>query len=175
MALSRLIPLATAAWLIAAPALAQGRANPEVQREAMKKLAFLAGHWTGEATVTLGPGPPVALQQSEAVQFKLDGLLLLIEGTGRDVRTGAVVFNALATIAFDEASKTYRIRAFNDGNYVDTEFEVREKGFEWGFTSGPVVVKNSMTLDPAGQWIETTDVVINNGPARRTVELRVRR
>ncbi len=141
----------------------------------MKKLAFLAGHWTGEATVTLGSGPPVALQQSEAVQFKLDGLLLLIEGTGRDVRTGAVVFNALATIAFDEASKTYRIRAFNDGNYVDTEFEVREKGFEWGFTSGPVVVKNSMTLDPAGQWIETTDVIINNGPARRTVELRVRR
>ena len=58
---------------------------------------------------------------------------------------------------------------------LDTEFEVREKGFEWGFTSGPVVVKNSMTLDPAGQWIETTDVIINNGPARRTVELRVRR
>jgi hypothetical protein len=55
------------------------------------------------------------------------------------VRTGAVVFNALATIAFDEAKK------------------------------------NSMTLDPAGQWIETTDVIINNGPARRTVELRVRR
>ena len=85
------------------------------------------------------------------------------------------MFNALATIAFDEASKTYRIRAFNDGNYVDTEFVVREKGFEWGFTTGPVVVKNSMTLDPAGQWIETTDAIINNGPARRMVELRVRR
>jgi hypothetical protein len=41
MALSRLIPLVTAAWLNAAPALAQGRANPEVQREAMKKLAFI--------------------------------------------------------------------------------------------------------------------------------------
>ena len=46
----------------------------------MKKLGFLVGKWAGEARLQRGPGEPVVLVQTEEAQFKLDGLILEIEG-----------------------------------------------------------------------------------------------
>lgn len=171
MKIPALLLLTTA---LALPAEAQQRANPERQREAMKRLSFLVGQWRGEAT-TIVAGVSKRLNQTEDVRFRLDGLLLLVEGTGRDPETGAIAFSALATIAFDEASGTYRFRAHSDGNYLDTEMIVRDNGVEWGYSRGPAVVTNVMKLDAEGRWVEFTDVSVNGGPARRITEIRVSR
>jgi hypothetical protein len=122
----------------------------DVQREAMRKLAFLAGHWSGPVTIVRGP-EPLHLTQSEDVQYKLDGLVLLIEGksAGSD---GKAQFQALATITFDDASHTYHFRAYNDGHYVDTELTALADGFSWGFTAGPAHVVNTMHLTSKGEW-----------------------
>lgn len=103
---------------VAPAAQEAARTSTDVQREAMHKLAFLAGRWSGPITVIRGPGEPLRLTQTENVQFKLDGLVLLIEGqsTGSD---GKVLFSALATISYDDASHTYRFRAYNDGHYLE--------------------------------------------------------
>jgi hypothetical protein len=37
--------------------------------------------------------------------FKLGGLVLLIEGTGRNPDTAVGMFNALATISYDETAR----------------------------------------------------------------------
>jgi len=42
----------------------------EVQWAAMKKLGFLAGEWSGEASVLRGPGQFAELTQTESAQFK---------------------------------------------------------------------------------------------------------
>ena len=60
-------------------ARAQGPST-DVQHQAMQKLAFLEGHWSGPVTIVRGPGEPLKATQTEDVQFKLDGLVLLIEG-----------------------------------------------------------------------------------------------
>jgi ketosteroid isomerase-like protein len=159
---------------LALPVEPQQRANPERQREAMKRLEFLVGQWRGEAT-TVVAGVRKRLNQTEAVRFRLDGLVLLVEGTGRDPETGASAFSALATIAFDETSGTYRFRAHSDGNYLDTEMIVRENGVEWGYSRGPAVITNVMKLDGEGRWIEFTDVSVNGGPPRRVTEIQVSR
>lgn len=156
-------------------ASAQSRANPAAQRDAMRKLSFMVGTWSGEASITLPSGQSKRLRQVEDVSYRLDGLVLVVEGTGRNEQSGAVEFNAFATIAHDERTGTYRIRAYNEGNYLDTELVVRDRGFEWGFTSGPAAVRNVMALDETGRWIETTEVAINGGPARRTMEMRVQK
>src|SRR5579871_5489707 len=54
----------------------------EAQRAAMKKLAFLVGNWSGPVSIVRGPGEPLKLIQTEHVESRLDGLLLLIEGAG---------------------------------------------------------------------------------------------
>lgn len=148
--------------------------NADAQREAMKKLAFLAGEWSGQVSISRGPGEPVKLTQAETVQYKLDGLVLLVEGqsTGPD---GKAQFQALATIAYDDVAHSYRIRAYNEGHYVDAELTVNPDGFAWGFNAGPAKIQNTMHLTAEGAWQETTDVKFGSNPARRSVEMLLRR
>jgi hypothetical protein len=148
--------------------------NLAAQKEAMQKLAFIVGNWRGPATVVLGRGEPLQLTQTELVQYKLDGLIMLVEGAGLDAE-GKVVFSALATISYDDATGTYRFRAHNRGRYLETELKVSEKGFSWGYTAGPLTVENVMTLDADGTWVETTDAKFGDNPPRRTVEMKVKR
>jgi hypothetical protein len=136
----------------------------------MHKLAFLAGRWSGPITITRGPGEPLHLTQTENVEYKLDGLVMLVEGksTGAD---GKVPFSALATIAYDDASKTYRFRAYHDGRYVDTGLTVLDNGFSWGFPAGPAHIENTMQLTPKGEWHETTTVTMGSGAPHPSVDM----
>ena len=140
----------------------------------MKKLSFLAGKWSGDGTVARGRGDALKLRQSENVEYKLDGLVMLVEGTGRDA-AGQIVFRALATISYDDASKTYHFRAFNEGGYLDAELKVVGNGFEWGYTGGPLKVANKMQIDAKGAWVETTESVYGNNPPQRSVEMTLQR
>jgi len=100
-------PALAALLAVAVPCLAQPprMPNPETQREAVKKLEFLAGTWSGDAKVQFGQSGPIELTQTEEVQYKLGGLILLIEGTGRAKSDGKVAFHALATISFDDIAQ----------------------------------------------------------------------
>jgi hypothetical protein len=144
----------------------------DVQREAMRKLSFLSGHWSGPVTIVRGPGEPLHLTQTEDVQYKLDGLVLLIEGKSTSA-DGKVLFSALATISYDDASHTYRFRAFNDGHYVDTELSVPTNGFSWSFTAGPAHIVNTMHLTGKGEWDEVTDVTVGSNPPHRGMEMQL--
>src|SRR5688572_18875839 len=93
--------------VFAASAVAQYGPDVAAQKEAMKKLSFLVGTWKGPATAYL-PGGPIKVTQTEQVEYRLGGLVLLVEGTGR-LPDGEVRFNALATISYDETAKQYRI------------------------------------------------------------------
>jgi hypothetical protein len=63
-------------------------------KQELKKLNSFVGNWKGEATYMRGPGSEVSINQEEKIEYKLDGTVLLIEGTGRDV-AGNIVFNAM--------------------------------------------------------------------------------
>ncbi len=146
----------------------------EVQREAMRKLLFLAGHWSGPVTIVGGPGGALHLTQTEDVEYKLGGLVLLIEGKSTSA-DGKVLFNALATIAYDDASHTYRFRAYNDGHYVDTELSLPANGFSWSFTTGPAHIVNTMHLTGKGEWDEVTEVTIGGNPPHRSMDMLLQR
>ena len=83
----------------------------------MKKLGFLVGKWVGEARLLRGPGEPVILAQTEEAQFKLDGLILEIEGIGRTKLDDKLVLQALGIISFDDETGTYHMRAFNEAAF----------------------------------------------------------
>ncbi len=161
--------------VIAAVSHAQPQPNVAAQRDAMKKLEFLVGKWSGEAAGVRGPGASFKVLQSEDVQYKLDGLVLLVEGTGRDPGSGNVLFRALATISYDDAASKYQFRAYNDGRYLDTELKVLEKGFEWGFQANPVTVKYTMRLNEKGEWVETGETTFAGAPPRKTLEMTLRK
>lgn len=100
--------------------------------------------------------------------------MLLVEGTGRNA-DGQPVFRALAAISFDDAAGIYRIRAYNDGRYLDTELTVKSGESKWGYTAGPVKVSNTMKLSDKGEWVETTEVTMGQAPLRRSMEMKLRK
>ena len=120
--------LVLAAFSLGFASMAQAPRTPDVeaQRAAMKKLSFLIGKWSGEASVLRGPGQFVELSQTEEAQFKLDGLVLMIEGVGRTKSDGKLALQALGLISFDDESGTYRMRAFNDGRWLETEVKLAD-------------------------------------------------
>jgi hypothetical protein len=147
-----------------------GSNSVDAQREAMRKLSFLAGHWSGPVTIVRGPGEGLHLTQTEDVEYKLDGLVLLVEGKSTSAG-GKVLFSALATMAYDDASHTYRFRAYNDGHYLDTELSVPANGFSWSFTAGPAHIVNTMHLTGKGEWDDVTEVTVGSNPPHRSVDM----
>ncbi|HXU47709.1 MAG TPA: hypothetical protein VN727_01580 [Candidatus Binatia bacterium] len=140
------------------------------QNQAMQKLSFLVGHWSGPITVVRGPGQALHFTQTENVTYELGGLVLLIRGQSTSA-DGKAQFSALATIAYNDASRTYRFRAYNDGRYVDTELSVPDKGFSWGFTAGPAHIVNTMHLTDKGEWSEVTETTVGGNPPMRSVDM----
>ena len=121
------------------------------------------------------PNQTIKVKQTEQVTYKLDGLVLLIEGTGRNPDSDNVMFRALATVSYDEAAGVYHFRAYNEGSYLDAELKVPENGFEWGYKAGPAQISFVMRLNPTGDWVETGDVTQANDPAQRIFNMTVRK
>lgn len=130
----------------------------------MKKLEFLAGKWVGPASAQTGPGKTVQLNQTEQIEYRLDDLLLTIEGTGRDPESGKVLFHAFAVVSYDEAAGEYAIRAYSDGRKIDSRLESDGKGFAWSMSVGNGVnVRHVMRLTDKGNWSETSVVKLPSG------------
>jgi hypothetical protein len=149
--------------------------NLEAQRAAMKKLEFMVGKWAGEARLVRGPGEPVSLTQTEEAQYKLEGLILLIEGVGRSKVDRKPVLQALGVVSYDDESGNYRMRAFNDGRFLETEVKLLDngKGITWGFALGQIRTSSVMRISEGGDWTELTEITIGSEPPKRFMELTV--
>ena len=94
----------------------------------MKEVGFLVGKWAGEARMLRGPAESVELLQTEEVQYKLDGLILVIEGVGRAKSGGQPFLQAFGIVSYDDESGTYHMRTFNDGRFLETQMKLLEEG-----------------------------------------------
>jgi len=153
------------------------RPDVNVQREAMKKLAFLLGQWSGEGRMLRPPSEWIDFTQTEHVEYKLDGALLVIEGVGRAKADGRPMLQAYGIVSYDDASGKYHMRAFNDGRWLETETDLLDhgKGLMWGFTIGDIRTKSAMRLTDAGEWTETHEIAIGRQPPKKFMELTVKR
>jgi hypothetical protein len=148
----------------------------EAQRRAMKELGFLVGKWAGEARVLRGPSETVELIQTEEAQYKLDGLILMVEGIGRQKSDGKLALQALGIISYDDESGSYRMRAFNDGRFLESEVTLLEEGksMTWGFVLGEIRTKSTLRINEQGEWTELAEITIGSQLPKTLLELAVR-
>jgi hypothetical protein len=142
----------------------------------MQKLNFLVGKWLGEAIALRGPGEPVELIQTEEAQYKLDGLILLIEGIGRTKSTGEPALQALGIISYDDEQAAYRMHAFNDGRFLETEVKLLSdaKGMTWGFSLGEITTNSVLRMNDQGEWTELHEITIGAQSPKKLMEVTVR-
>jgi hypothetical protein len=149
----------------------------DAQRRAMKRLDFLVGEWAGQASAARGPGVVLELNQTEIAEFKLGGLVLMIEGVGRTKSDGNLALQALGLISFDDASGSYRMRAFNDGRWLETDVNLAQDGMamSWGFSLGDISTRSVLTINNQGEWTETAEITFGARPPQKLMDLVVRR
>ncbi len=143
----------------------------------MKKLDFLIGKWAGEAGLLRGPTESVELLQTEEAQYKLDGLIVVIEGIGRTKSGGQPLLQAFGIISYDDESGTYRLRAFNDGRFLESQMKLLEEGqgMTWGFALGEIRTNSILRINERGEWTEFAEISIGSQPSKRLLELTVRK
>jgi hypothetical protein len=146
------------------------------QHSAMQKLGFLVGSWAGHGR-SFRSGEALEFAQTERVEYKLDGLLLLIEGTGHAASDGKRIVQALGILSYDDATNMYMMRAYNDGRFLETEVKLDAAGKElrWGFALGEIRTKSVLRMNEQGQWTELHEITVGSEPSRKFMELTVSR
>jgi hypothetical protein len=144
----------------------------------MKALTFLLGEWEGNGWIAFGPENRNEFSQTERVESRLNGLVVLVEGTGKDKGSGEskVVHHALAVISYDLKAERYRFAAHTaDGRYVDATATVGDRDVQWGFESpwGPVRYTIQVTDD--GEWFEIGENSRDGSSWQKFFEMRLRR
>ena len=99
----------------------------------MSKLDFMVGSWEGSGWYRSPDGKISNFNQTEDVQSKLDGLVLVVEGNG-SLENGENVHNAFAMITYDEETKKYSFNShLADGKSIVADGWFNGDDFEWGF------------------------------------------
>jgi hypothetical protein len=122
----------------------------------MAKLSFLIGKWSGTANLARSPAP---LAQTEEAQYKLDGLVLTIEGVGKS-KDGERLIDAYGIVTYEDAARVYRFRAYNDGRWLETEATLLEDGvgLKWSFSLGPYKTNSTLRITEKGEWTELSEL-----------------
>ena len=101
----------------------------------------------------------------------------MIEGIGRTVSDNQPVLQALGIISYDDEPETYRMRAFNDGRFLESEVKLLDngKGLTWGFGFGQIRSSSVLKIEDKGEWAEVAEIIIGSQPPRKLMDLIVRR
>ena len=147
------------------------------QRAEMKKLDWLVGQWKGTGWMQMGPQGRKDFTQTETIQGKLDGLVLVIEGQGKSQEDGSTVHTALAFVSYDEGAKTFRWRAFTaEGRQTDTVAKVGTNTLEWGLEIPQRGrMRYTIKLNEKGEWFEVGEMTQDGQTWQKFFEMTLQR
>lgn len=138
-------------------------------KEKMKIFATWTGHWQGEGTIQMGPGPLKKSSMDEYLEFKLDGIVLLMEGIGKGVEPetkGTTVHHALGVLSFDQSTNQYILNSYlKDGRSTQAWFNILDAyKYQWGFNVPTGKIKYTIVLDPKkNTWNEIGEFSRDDG------------
>lgn len=140
-------------FVLSMNAKAQSPNNSAINKEKMTAFASWAGIWEGEGSMQMGPGSGKKTSVREAIEFKLDGTILVVEGVGKNIdatsKQESVVHHAFGILSYDVASQEYKFKSYIlDGKSADAWFKViSENNFSWGFDVPNGKIRYTITID----------------------------
>ena len=164
--------------LLCAASLPLVAQDPQIaaQQEAMKKVGFMVGKWKGEGWVEMPGTKRETFTQTEHVQWKLDGLALLVEGHGT---SGEVtVFRAIGLLTYDAESKLFRFASGStQGRHGYHEGRLVDGGWEWTYPVPQVGgrVRYVIRLTDKGEWHEVGEFSRDEKAWRKFFEMTLKK
>lgn len=173
LARSVALALLCGATLVGA-AQAQTTESAATAESPLRKLDRLKGVWVGEAQ-GIGPGgKPYTVRQTERVGAMLGGEVLVIEGRGYEA-DGKLAFNAFGIVSADRRQPDLEFRAYSAGRSGTYRMQPTETGAIWEIPLGPNALMRYTITIADDQWHEVGEYLAKDQPARKTVEMKLRR
>lgn len=168
--------VAAAALTASVPAHAQfvSEADKAERTEAMARLSFMHGEWSGPATGTNPGGNSYSLTQTERIGPMLGGDILVIEGRGYN-DDGSTAFNAFAVISYDPSSDAYEMRSYALGMAGTFPVTLTEDGYVWEIPAGPGGTIRYTSHFSGDTFREVGEYVMTSGQAWPTFEMNLTR
>jgi hypothetical protein len=131
-------------------------------KQKMEVFSDWVGQWEGESTIQMGPGAAHKANVDEHIEFKLDGMVLMMQGVGTTAdattKKESIVHQALGILSYDQQSGRYKFRTWlADGKMTEAWFkDLSDDKYQWGFDTPQGKVRYNIALDPAKKnWRET--------------------
>jgi hypothetical protein len=149
----------------------------------MKKLSFLLGQWKGDGYFEYAPGQRRTFTETENVQAKLGGLMIVFEGSGQSKPASGeevTVHSALGLARYDDQSKAFRWQAYRADRgsvlAIDTPADVGNQTLQWGYQDNPHgQVRFSIKLDEKGDWFEVGEISSDGQTWKKFMEMTLQR
>ena len=164
--------VAFAAAACAGVSAADEQTPKNAQLGEMKKLDWLVGSWKGKGWIQMGPQGPQEFTQTETIESKLDGLVLVIEGLGKAKEDGSTVHTALAFASYDPRANKFRWHAFTPEGQIDTEAKVGTNTLEWSLQIPQRgQMRYTITRNEKGEWFEIGEMSQEDKTWRKIFEM----
>jgi len=150
--------------------------SKDVQRREMKKLDWFVGHWKGSGWIQMGPQERHEFTQTETIEAKLDGLVLVIEGSGKAKEDGSTVHAALAFVSYDHRANKFRWHAFTQEGHIETEAKVGTDTLEWALEIPQRGrMRYTITRNEKGEWFEVGEMIHEDQTRHKFFEMTLRK
>jgi hypothetical protein len=150
--------------------------SKEAQRREMKKLDWFVGRWKGTGWIQMGAQGRHEFTQTETIESKLDGLVLVIEGSGKAKEDGSTVHTALAFVSYDHRANKFRWHAFTPDGQMDTEAKVGTDTLEWSLQIPQRgQMRYTITRNEKGEWFEIGEMSQEDQTWRKFFEMTLRK
>lgn len=170
---SLLAAAASAAFVPATQERGDPAAVMAAQKEALKRFAFLDGHWRGSAWMILPNGEKHEMTQTERVGPMLDGAIRVIEGRGYDA-DGKTGFNAFAVLSWDQGKESFSMRSYAQGRLGDFVVTPTADGFSWEIPAGPTTIRYTAVIQ-GDDWSEVGEQSVQGKEPFRFLEMKLKR
>lgn len=138
----------------------QAQKGSSEQKEAMQKLYWMKGNWSGTSTLIIN-GQKRITQIRESVRPALDGTILQISvrATDADSFTNkqSLAYTSFSIISFDAKNKTYRWTSWrtNGNDYEQEPFTVGNNSFEYTSKENNRTIRYNANVAENGAFLET--------------------
>ncbi len=134
--------------------LGQDFKTDSISKLELSKLEFLIGEWEGEGWIMGRDKQKHAFQQTENIQFKIDGVAILIEGLGKS--NGQITNNSLAIISYNKKDSNYTFQSYTStGHGGSFKAELIEGKLFWYPNENMRFVG---WINEKGQWHESGEL-----------------
>jgi hypothetical protein len=150
------------AALVAAP----GPRDMAAQAEAMKKLSFLEGEWSGEKKTTMPDGSTSVSRSEDDIKYMVNGTILTVLGRsyGSNAADAKQVGENFGVLTYDERTRQYGLRTYAQGIVSDGKVLSVEKGAaRWEMRSDGGIYRFDVSARGANEWNEVIDVSTDGG------------